>query len=273
MDTFLLDFKYAMRGLWRGRFFASATTLTLGLGTGVSTALFAVIDAVLLQPLVPDQDRVVLVMKRDVQRGNFPAPLSLQEFERWRGQTRSFDVVAAVDHAATGPVPLTIDGQATAVRMSPVSAGVFQVVSRGAPLYGRGLHADDERVGADVVAVVSERFWRRVSGGDPSFVGRRLTWAGGRTLVVIGVAPASVDYPLGTDIWAPGATIFDGRAGRFDGRTLFQFELLGRLKRGLTADRARAELQLIHRRLSDEFPKVFGPMQVAVEPVLDGVVG
>jgi putative ABC transport system permease protein len=197
MDTFLLDVKYAIRGLWRGRFFASATTLTLGLGIGVITALFAVIDAVLLQPLLPDQDRVVLVLKRDVQRGNFPAPLSLQEFERWRGQTRSFDAVAAVDHAATGPVPLMIDGQATAVRMSPVSAGFFQVVSRDAPLYGRWLHADDERIGADVVAVVSERFWRRVSGGDPSFVGRRLTWAGDRTLVVTGVAPGIGRLPIG----------------------------------------------------------------------------
>ena len=273
MDTFLLDFKYAIRGLWHGRLFASATTLTLGLGIGVITALFAVIDAVLLQPLVPDQDRVVLVMKRDVQRGNFPAPLSLQEFERWRHQTRSFDALAAVDHAATGPVPMTINGQAIPVRMAPVSADFFQVVHRGRPLYGRWFHADDERAGADVVAVVSERFWRRAAGSDPSFIGRRLTWAGNRSMVVIGIAPASLDYPLGTDIWAPGATVFDGREGRFDGKTFQQFELLGRLKRGVTADQARAELQLIHRRVSVEFPKLFAPMHVAVEPVLDGVVG
>jgi putative ABC transport system permease protein len=126
-----------------------------------------------------------------------------------------------------------------------------------------------------VVAVVSERFWRRASGGDPAFVGRRLSWAGNRTLLVVGVAPAALDYPLGTDIWAPGATVFDGQQGRFDAgnRTFSQFELLGRLAPGVSLDQARAELTVIHQRVAEAFPIEYRLMRVVVEPLLDTVVG
>ena len=275
MADLFRDFRHALRTLRRERFVAALTVLTLGVGIGVVTALFALVDAVLLQPMVPDQDRVVRVSKLDPQRGNFPTSLSLPEFVAWREQTRSFDVVSAVDHAATGTVPLAIDGRVVPVQLAPVSADFFRVVHGGEPLHGRWFQPGDERPGADVVALVSERFWKRMAGGDPSLVGRRLTWAGDRTLLVIGIAPAAVDYPLGTDIWAPGATVFDGRAGRFDAsnRTFFQFEIVGRLRRGVSLDQARGELTVIHRRVADMFPKEFNATTVVVEPLIDSVAG
>jgi putative ABC transport system permease protein len=274
-DVLLGDIRYALRSLRRGGFFAALTILTLSLGIGVVTALFAVISAVVLHPIVPDQDRVVRVSKLDTQRGDFPFSLSLPEFVAWRDQSRSFEVLAAVDHAATGPVAIGLDGQLSAVQLAPVSADFFRVVHRGEPLHGRWFEPSDEQLGAEAVAVVSERFWRRASGGDPAFVGRRLSWAGDRTLLVVGVAPATVDYPLDTDIWAPAATVFDGQARRFDARSrnFSQFELVGRLAPAVSLDRARAELTVIHHRVVEEFPNDYRRMPVVVEPLLDTVVG
>ena len=270
----MASLRYAVRALWRERFVTALTILTLGIGIGVVMALFAIVSAVLLRPIVPDQDRVVIVSKLDTQRNNFPTSLSLPEFAEWREQTRSFDVVSAVDHAATGNVPLLIDGQSVPARLAPVSADFFRVVHGGEPLLGRWFTPADEQIGADVVAVVSERFWRRV-GADPGFVGRRLSWFGDRTMLVIGIAPAAVDYPLGTDIWAPGATVFDGRAGRFDAsnRMFFQFEILGRLRRGVSLEQARAELTVINRRVAAAFPKEFNSTTVFVEPMIERVAG
>jgi putative ABC transport system permease protein len=274
-DLVLGDLRHALRALRREPFVAALTILTLGVGIGVITALFAIVSAVLLRPIVPHQDRAVRVSKLDAQRDNFPSSLSLPEFAAWREQTRSFDVLSAVDHAATGTVPIAIDGQVVPARLAPVSADFFRVVHDGDPLYGRWFQSADEQIGSDVVAVVSERFWKRVGGSDPAFVGRRLSWAGDRTLLVIAVAPAAVDYPLGTDIWAPGATVFDGRAGRFNAsnRSFFQFEIVGRLRRDVSIDQARAELTVVHRRVAEAFPNDYQPMTVVVEPLLDSVAG
>lgn len=276
IDVLVRDVRYAVRYMSRNPFVTVLTVLTLSLGVGVVTALFAVIESVLLQPIVPSQDRVVRVSKLDTARGNFPASLSLPEFESWRQQTRSFDLLAAVDHAATGNIGIAVDGQVSAVRMSPVAGNFFRLVHPGQPLHGRWLQPSDEFVGSEPVAVVSEGFWRRASGGDPAFVGRRLTWGGNRTVVVVGVAPAVVDYPLGTQIWMPATAVFDGRSGHFDARnpTFAQFELLGRLAPGVSVQQARAELAIINMRVASQFPADAGiPAQVVVEPVLDAVVG
>jgi putative ABC transport system permease protein len=275
MADLIRDFQHAFRALRREPFVAALTVLTLSIGIGVVTALFAIVSAVLLRPIVPDQDRVVRVSKLATERDNFPSSLSLWEFAQWREQTRSFDVLSAVDHAATGTVPLAIDGQVVPVRVAPVSADFFRVVHDGEPLYGRWFESADEQPGADLVAVVSERFWRRFAGADPALVGRRLTWSGNRTLLVIGVAPASVDYPIGTEIWAPGATVFDGRAGRFDASnpTFFQFEIVGRLRRGVSLSQARAELTVIHQRIAQAFPNYLGQTTVVVQPLIESVAG
>ena len=274
-DIVLRDLRHAVRALRRDGFVAGLTILTLGVGIGVVAALFAIVNAVLLRPIVPDQGRVVHVSKLDTRRDNFPSSLSFPEFVAWREQTRSFDVLSAVDHAATGTVPLAIDDQVVPARLAPVSSDFFRVIHQGEPLYGRWFQPADEQRGAEVVAVVSERFWRRISDGDPALVGQRLSWTGGRTLLVIGVAPASVDYPLDTDIWAPAATVFDGQAGRFDARNrqFFQFEIVGRLRRGVPIDQARAELTLIHHRLAEAFPDDYTAMAIVIEPLLDTIAG
>jgi putative ABC transport system permease protein len=275
MTDVLRDIRHAIRALRRDGFVTALTISTLAVGIGVVTALFALVNAVLLEPIVPDQDRVVRVSKLQVERGNFPTPLSLPEFVEWRSLTRSFEVISAVDYAGTRTVPLAIDGRVVPVRLAPVSADFFRVVHGGEPLLGRWFQPADERRGTDVLAVVSERFWRRFAGGDPTLVGRRLMLAGDRPLLVIGIAPAIADYPLGTDIWAPGATLFDGQAGRFDAskRDFFQFEIVGRLRRGVSLDAARAELEVVQRRVSALSPDVYKPMAVAVEPLIDSVAG
>ena len=276
IDALARDVRHGVRSMWRHRFVTALTVLTLSLGIGVVTALFAVIQSVLLEPIVPNQERVVRVSKLDTTRGNFPTSLSLPEFDAWRETTRSFEVLAAVDHAATGNIGVAVNGRVSAVRMSPVAGDFFRIVHRGQPLRGRWLLPSDAFVGAEPVAVISEGFWRRASGGDPAFVGRRLTWGANRTCVVVGVAPAAVDYPLGTDIWMPAAAVFDGQAGHFDARnpTFTQFELLGRLAPGVSPEQARAELAIINARVGRQFLAADdSPNQVVVEPVLDAVVG
>jgi putative ABC transport system permease protein len=272
----LHDLRYVARSLRRSRHFAGITVLTLGLGVGAVTALFAVIDAVLLRPISVDQDRVVRIWKNDAVRGMDRHSISYREFTAWRDGTRSFEKLAAINYADTWSNALTIDGRPSPVAMTPVSADFFPVLHGGDALYGRWFQAADELPGAEVVGVVSERFWRRTTGGDPAFVGRRLTWAGGdRTLLVIGIAPAALDYPLGTDMWVPIARFFDGVAGRFDfnGHQFIQFEVLGRLARDASPDRAGAELEVISRQWSAQFPDNYRPMRVVVRPILDTVVG
>src|SRR3954468_22421196 len=144
IDTFVRDVRYGARSLRRHARVTALTIVTLSLGIGAITALYAVIAAVLLRPLVPEQNRVVRVSKLDTARGNFPTALSLPEFDLWRNQTRSFVHLAAVDHASTGPIAVVISGRAVAVRMTPVAGDFFRVVSRDPPLHGRWLSPSNE---------------------------------------------------------------------------------------------------------------------------------
>lgn len=277
LDAFLYDMRYAARTLRRNLFLAGVTAVTLGLGIGVVTALFAVIHAVLLQPIATDQDRVVRIWKQDVERGLDRDFVAYPEFLAWREDVRSFARLAAINYGDIWSQPISLDGQPTSVALTPVSRDFFQVLLGAAvPLHGRWFQPVDEAPGAELVGVVSERFWRRM-GADPEFVGRRLTWAGSeRTLLVIGIAPAGFDYPLGADIWVPIARFFcPDCPGRFDfeSRRFAQFELLGRLAAGVSLDQARAELAVINRRVSAQFPGDYRPVRVVVEPVLHAVVG
>jgi putative ABC transport system permease protein len=278
LDIVRQDFRYARRSLGGRRVLAAVTVLTLSLGIGVVTALFAVVDAALLRPFATDQDRLVRVWMQDAGRGMARFPIAYPEFLRWREQTRTVDALAAIDYSDLYTIVLETEGPPQVVSVAPVSASFFETVFRGgAPLQGRWLQPEDERSGADLVAVVSARFWRRLAGSDPSLVGRRLRWGGGRTLLVVGIAPAHLDLPLGTDAWAAVAPLFKALAHPVDIETdrMPQFELIGRLARGRSREEARAELDVLHRRTIAEWPKDSWsrPMPVVVTPLQDTVLG
>ena len=275
IETLGRDLRKALRSVRRERGLFAVTVLTLASGIGITTALFAIVDAVVRAPIVPDQESVVQVSKRDVARDGFPGPLSLAEYDEWREASTAFESLVAINHAATGTAAIGIDGVTLRGQLAPVAGPFFEGLFHQPPLAGRWLNADDDRVGDEVAAVVSERFWRRASSGDPAFVGRRLRWNENRSLRVVGIAPAGVEYPIGTDVWAPALAVFDGRAGRFDARnrTFAQFELLGRLRPGASLEAARAELTVVHRRMAEEFPTELRLMEVAIEPFIDIVLG
>jgi predicted permease len=276
LDVIRQDLRYARRSLAGRRLLVAVTVLTLALGIGVVTALFAVVDAALLRPFAAGQDRLVRIWMDDTAQGMARHPIAYPEFLRWRAQTRTLDALAAIDYSDAYTIALDAEGPPVVVTVAPVSANFFETVFRGrAPLHGRWLQKGDERSGSDLVAVVSARFWRRLAGSDPALVGRRLPWGAGRTLLVVGIAPPDLDLPLGTEAWAPIAPLFKALAHPVDieGDSLPQFEILGRLAPGHSREEARAELALLHDRMIAERPKDYRPMPVEVALLADAVFG
>ena len=277
VGVILYDLRHATRRLLRNWRFACVAVVTLGVGVGILTALFAVVHAVLLRPVASDQGRLVRVWKDDVAHGMGRHSLSYDEFVSWRDRTRTFASLAAINYADASTSVITLAGQPAVVSLTPVSTEFFRVMQRGEPLRGRWFQASDDARGAELVAVVSEAFWRRALGADPEAVGRRLTWAGSeRTVLVVGVAPGELDYPLATDLWVPISTFFAGPGSlHFDitDRRLSQFELVGRLAPGVSIEQARAELNVLSRQSIAQFPYAYTPMPIVTVPLLDTVVG
>jgi putative ABC transport system permease protein len=277
-DLLARDLRYTARTLVRNPGFTAVTILTLALGVGVLTMLFALVDAVLLRPVARDQRAVVRIWKNDAARGLPRQSVSYPEFLALRDRTRTLGPVAAINYADASTSTVTIGDRPAVVSLTPVSADFFNVLMHGAaPLRGRWLEAVDERPGAELAAVVSEGFWRRSLGADPGAIDTLLTWAGSdRTVRIVGIAPRELDYPLGTDMWVPITRFFAG-PGSFhfdiDDWKLAQFELLGRLAPGVSAETARAELDALERQLPAQVRDDSLHIGIVLTPILDTVVG
>ena len=152
------------------------------------------------------------------------------------------------------------------------SAELLDVVG-ARPAYGRLLEAADDVEGAELVAVVSHRFWRRVS-GDPAFVGQRLSNAGDTPFTIVGVLQPDAAYPIDADIWFPLVPAFArDPSTTLDSPRTVQFHVVGRLAPGVSIGRARSELGVIHGRLSAAYPEDYPRMPIVVTPLVDAVVG
>ena len=278
MNTYLDDVRHAARALRRNPLFTCSIVMTLGLGVGVITGFFAIVDAVLLAPIAAHRDTVVRIWKHDTGRSIERFPLSYPELKLWRERASSFQALAAIGYANTSEAAVLLDREAVPVTIAPVSADFFGIVHGGSPLLGRWFAASDEGNATQLATVVSERFWQRASGGDPSFVGRRLLLPGGaRALAVVGVAPGNLSYPNGTDLWVPLDGYFTSDVGiaNFDlhSRRMANFHFLGRLAPGATVEQARAELDVISRGVAAQFPDDYRVMPVVVEPLLSATLG
>src|SRR5579875_3226953 len=174
------DWRYALRQLRKSPGFTVTAILTLAIGIGVNTAMFSLMDAIVLRPLaVPDLDRVVSLDEQQ-GRGNYK-PVALANYEDWRRESRSFENLAVRTHAY---MSLTGAGEAAHVQATLVSADFFRVI-RAEPLLGRIFAESECQPGRDREAVLSYGFWKKHFGGDPQITGRRVQ-LDGVTYSVIG---------------------------------------------------------------------------------------
>ncbi len=177
--------------------------LTLALGIGLATAVFTVADALLLRQLpVRDQDRLVVLWGQAPDQA-FNYPLGLDDAREFARRSRSLERVAFFAYYGAGPKPIRDGDQISRLRRALVSGEFFDVLG-AQPALGRTLRATDDVAGAAPVLVLSYGAWQRRFGGDPHVLGRQvLTYDDGVAYTIIGVMPRGLDYPSGTDFWAP----------------------------------------------------------------------
>jgi putative ABC transport system permease protein len=265
MPTFLNDLKYAARSLRRSPGFALAAVLTLALGIGANSAIFSVVNAVLLRPLpYPDPDRLVLVWERNVSRHAETNVVNPQNYLDWADRSKSFTGLAALSWSSltfTGDAPEIVQGRA-------VTANFFDVMGM-TPAMGRSFTPAEALPGGPPVIVLSDGLWRRRFGADRSIVGRSVPVAGGSALV-LGVAPPALGpMPWGQEeYWEPFR--LDPTDRVHGGRYAL---VIGRLRDGITRAQAQAEMTGIAAGLEREYPEFDTGWSSNVVSMKDQVVG
>ena len=258
------DAVLAVRQYRANRAFASAALLTMALGIGATTAIFSVVNAVILRPLpFPESNRIALVFEElngqlsDVSAGNFVYFRT--------GSRDIFSELAAVNYANVNLAGGDAPEQVTA---GTVSHGFFELFGTR-PLYGRTPRADEDAPGREDVVVLSHALWVRKYGADPRIVGRTIRM-NNRVVNVIGVMPASFSFlTTGEDLWTPIA-FSPERAATYDEHYLTVF---GRLRPGVTWDRARERLSALSLDLRKRYPRDDSMLGARVEPYADWLTG
>jgi len=258
MRTLLQDFRFALRQFKKSPGFALTTILTIALGIGGTAAIFSLVNTVLLRPLpFPEPDRIMSVASRNDRtpgpRGNVGAPLSYPDFFDWRSQNKSFSALASFhdnDFTMTGI------GEPKHLTGHVVAADFFRILGVS-PALGRGFNRDDEKPGVHVV-VLSHSLWESAFGSASDIVGRSVT-LDNKSYTVVGVMPQGFEFPiqnpapmlwtsLGDDGYDPaGQPMTAERGAHF-------LAVIGRLNPGVTSDQAQADLEVIARNLSTQYP-------------------
>ena len=237
----------AIRSLSRRPAFALASILTVALGVGANTALFAIIYTVLIQPL-PFRDPGKLVRIWETH----PALPQLQatgpDFRDWRAQTHSFDALAAHTLSAMNTVTLLGQGQPEIVHGTMATSNLFPAMGIQ-PMVGRNFSDAEERA-KQPVAVIGEKLWRRKFGADPTIAGRQIR-LDKQSFTVVGVVSERQVFPEWADFWMPLSLLEPDLQDR---RKFHPLEVVGRLKPGVTLDQAQIEIQSIARRLAASYP-------------------
>jgi putative ABC transport system permease protein len=270
VDTLRQDVRYGFRMLRRSPGFTAAALLTLTLGIGANTAIFTVVDAVLLRPLpYADPDRLVTVGDRNAaslaQTGS-PRPVGFATMADWRARSRSFEQLALMRSSMP---TLVTDGEAERLPGARVSWNYFDMLGVR-PAIGRGFLPEEDQPDRSRVVLLSDRLWRRRFGADPSIVGRTIV-LNDREFRVVGVMPASFEplaeaHYFGSDaeLWSPIGYDLKGDSSCYSCRHLRGF---GRLARGATIEQATAEMNAIRDRMRQEHPTDFDPGSVAIVPL------
>lgn len=271
MSALAFDLRYAVRSLRSTPAVTSTALLVLTLAIGAGTAIFAVVDAIVLRGLpFRDEPTLVSVSETDLASGRH-GPTAYPNFVDWSRQQDVFEGIAASEY---GPWFTTTGERPERLRTHRITANLFGLLGVG-PAIGRDISADEERTNAKV-ALISHAVWRRVFGSDPNVAGRTITFETG-TYDVIGVMPRDFVYPIGSaiasavDLWIPLSPTPRSLA-RTGGRT-YSLRVVARLKPGVSITKASARMQQIRDMLAVEYPPWFADQGVSVRPIKASIVG
>ncbi|HWT02781.1 MAG TPA: ABC transporter permease [Pyrinomonadaceae bacterium] len=266
------DLRYGVRMLRKNPGFTLVAVFTLALGIGANTAIFSVVNAVLLRPLsFANPERLVTLWGKSTDTGADRIPLSYLNFTDYKNQAQSFEHVAACD---TSEAVLTSpDGEPESLNGARVSADLFPLLGV-APALGRAFSAEEDRPGGAAVVVISHGLWQRRFASDPQVVGREIV-LGERSTKVVGVMQQGFTFPVEeerADYWVPlagdpnRAQLLSNRHGKF-------LTIVARLKPGVRPEQAEAEMEVIARRLEAQYPDANTGWRTRLVPLQEDIVG
>src|SRR5262245_5082798 len=270
-DEMFQDLRYGSRMLVKSPGFTFVAALTLALGIGANTAIFSVIEAVMLRPLPYRNSERLCVLWKSVPARNIEWDwTSYPTIRDWREQSKSFEGMAVILRPDGSEVVLQSDAGPERIQGSKVSGNFFETLGVG-PLLGRAFSDDEARRGDDVV-VLSYGFWQRRFGGDGAALGRTLR-LDDRSFTIIGVMPSSFQLPdKNAQLWLPLSG--DHRWAKFQEiRLADAFGALARLRAGVSIEEARAEMNAVARRLAQQYPATDAHLGVRVMPLFDQIAG
>jgi putative ABC transport system permease protein len=255
--------QHAVRSLLKSPGFTLASIVALALGIGANTAIFSLVNAVLLRPL-PYKDPTKLVILWQQPPSGGMNDLSAADFQDWRDRNRSFEQMAAITGGAFnftgGDLPVKVSGLM-------VSSAFFSTLGV-MPALGRAFLPEEERPGSERVVILSDALWKRRFGGDPGIVGKNIS-LNRQSYLVAGVMPPGFQF-IGaeSELWTP-LVLDPNRANR----NFYYLQAVARLKSGITIEQARAEMNTISRQLALEYPKSNQGWGASVILLSDNVVG
>ncbi|HEV2399695.1 MAG TPA: ABC transporter permease [Candidatus Sulfotelmatobacter sp.] len=263
------DIRYATRGLRKSPGFTLVVVLTLAIGIGATTAVFSVINGILLRPLpYPDQDRLVSVSNINLKEPKWSWPVSSTDVAHWRADNQVFENLEFVSHADM--VAMSSAGSGERVGVQHLSARLLPLL--GVQTFMGTIPTDDlsEEKGSQGV-LISYEFWKRHFNGDPNVVGKKMfvdTWSA----TILGVLETGFDL-LGTgtpEVYEIGGMGDPTRSGVDDVRW---FMAIGKLRRGVSIQQAQAAMEVTTRRLAHTFPEAYKDMGIRVEPLQKRLFG
>ena len=272
MRTFVADLRHALRVTIRTPSFAAAVVGVLALGIGANTAIFSIVNAVLLRPLPFEEPERLVRLFHTPPQNAFPGmptfSLSPANFYDWQRDAQSFEGMAMYRFRQ---FTFTGAGNARALLAGAVGAGFFEIV-RARPALGRVFRPEEDTEGGKHVVILSDGFWKRELGGASDAIGRTLR-LDGEAYTIVGVMPASVSVAswgaLARDIWVPMALSDEARAVRENHNQ----QGVARLKPGVDLARAQSELDVISARLEREFPQANAGWGAVIIPLQELIVG
>ena len=265
MELLLADIRYAVRLLIKRPAFTAVAIITLSLGIGANTAIFSVVNAVLLNPLpYADPSNLTLLWLQHPSTNQFQQPVSFPDFNDWQAQSQSFEQIVA---NRTLAVNLTDGDDPERVNGARVSAGFLSAL-RVSPVIGRDFSDSELKPGAEPVALVGYTLWQQRYGGDPSLIGRAVS-IDSTSCTIIGVLPKGFYYPSpDTQVYIPliQAKNETARGSRF-------LRVTARLKQGVSLRAAQSEMDAIAGRIATQYPASNDGVGVLVVPLHEQVVG